>query len=184
MKLLSTVKPFLITTGLCAALFTSSSFAMSETEPSKVPPPTANGIEFPVNYQDWDIVSVSHRSDHMSLRAILGNKIAVEAIEKGQTNPWPDGAALGKLVWKYKQDEHWKTATVPDKFVHAEFMFKDAEKWKDTAGWGWARWVGMEQVPYGKDANSASASCVACHTPVKGQDWVFTKPAVIPKRIK
>jgi len=31
----------------------------------------------------------------------------------------------------------------------------------------------------GKDTNFAQ-ECVACHTPVKGQDWVFTRPAYIP----
>ncbi len=170
------------------ALFTSSlAFAMSDTATEQpryeIPPPTANGIDFPVNYQDWDIVAVSHREDNKTLRAIIGNDIAVKAVEAGQTNPWPDGAALGKLVWKDRQDNHWKAATVPGKFIHAEFMFKDAEKWKDTKGWGWARWLGTEQKPFGNTPQAASASCIACHTPVKGQDWVFTKPAILPKRI-
>jgi len=156
--------------------------AKSEDTP-KIPPPTANDIHFPVNYQDWDIIAVSHREDNKTLRAIIGNHEAMKAIDEGKTNPWPDGAVLGKLVWKDRQDDHWKAATVPGHFVHAEFMFKDAEKWKDTGGWGWARWLGTEQKPFGKDAKSASASCMACHTPVKGQDWVFTRPAIIPKRI-
>lgn len=24
-------------------------------------------------------------------------------------------------------------------------------------------------------------ACIACHTPVKGRDWVFTEPAQIPR---
>lgn len=173
------------------SVMTLSSFALAMSDDPKnikvatqeIPAPAPNGIKFPINYQDWDIVAVSHREDNNTLRAILGNDITVKAIEDGNTNPWPDGAAFGKLVWKQKHADHWKAAVVPDKFVHAEFMFKDAKKWKDTKGWGWARWLGTEQKPFGADAMSASASCIACHTPVKGQDWVFTKPAILPKRI-
>ena len=83
---------------------------------------------------------------------------------------------LGKVVWKQGKDKHWSTAIVPKKFVHAEFMLKDAVKYETTGGWGYARWVGRELKPYGKDADFAK-ECVACHTPVKGQDFVFTRPA-------
>ncbi|HHT00006.1 MAG TPA: cytochrome P460 [Thiomicrospira sp.] len=166
-----------------------STFSLLSTAPTyansaDIPPPTANGIEFPVNYQDWGVVAVSHREDNKTLRAIIGNPKAIKAIEENKTNPWPDGAALGKMVWKDRQDDHWKAATVPAKFIHAEFMFKDAEKWQDTGGWGWARWLGTEQKPFGNTVKAAQSSCIACHTPVKNQDWVFTKPAIMPKRIK
>jgi hypothetical protein len=174
-------------TSLLAVLGSGTAFSMSEspkTGNAVVPKETANGIAFPVNYQAWDTVSVSYREDNQTLRAIIGNPQAIKAIESGQTNPWPNGAVLGKLVWKAAQDTHWKAAKVPDKFIHAEFMFKDSDKWTETKGWGWARWVGLEQVPFGKDAESAHKSCIACHAPVAGQDWVFTKPAVMPKRIQ
>jgi hypothetical protein len=56
-------------------------------------------------------------------------------------------------------------------------MFKDAGKYAATGGWGWARWVGLDKEPFagGMDV------CVACHTPVKPRDWVFTEPAVVPE---
>lgn len=142
--------------------------------------PAPNGIPYPTGWQNWKVIAVSHREDNHTLRVILGNDKAVEAARKGQTNPWPDGAALGKVVWKDTQAEHWKKATVPGKFVHAEFMFKDSHKWKDTGGWGWARWVGTEQKPFGKNARFDREVCMSCHTPVKNNDWVFTKPAVLP----
>lgn len=142
-------------------------------------PSAPNGIAFPAGYQDWRVISVSHRTDNNTLRVILGNDEAIAAARAGKTNPWPDGAVLGKLVWKDASADHWPQATVPGTFVHAEFMFKDAGKYADTGGWGWARWKGLEQVPHGKDANVAQ-ECVACHTPVKGNDWVFTRPASMP----
>lgn len=138
-----------------------------------------NGITLPEGYKDWRVISISHRTDNKTMRTILGNDIAVKAARAGNTNPWPNGAILGKMVWKQKSEDNWPTAIAPNKFVHAEFMFKDSEKYKSTGGWGYARWKGLDQKPYGKDKNFAQ-ECVACHTPVKGNDWVFTTPAVMP----
>jgi len=155
------------------------SFAPAHGEPAGVPA-APNGIEFPADYGDWRVISLSHRVDNHTLRAILGNAIAVEAARKGNTNPWPDGAVLGKVVWREHEKTAWKTAIVPDQFVHAEFMFRDAKKWAGNGtGWGWARWVGGELKPYGNDAGF-SQECIACHTPVKDNNWVFTTPAVFP----
>lgn len=138
-----------------------------------------NGIKLPEDYKNWKVISISHRTDNNSMRTILGNDIAVKAARLGNTNPWPKGSILGKLVWKQKTEEHWPTAIAPDKFVHAEFMFKDSEKFKSTGGWGYARWLGLDQKPYGGDENFA-LECMGCHTPVKDNDWVFTTPAQMP----
>ncbi|HID81878.1 MAG TPA: cytochrome P460 [Chromatiales bacterium] len=138
-----------------------------------------NGLTLPEGYKDWKMIGSSHRTDNNTLRIILGNDIASEAARAGKTNPWPDGAILAKLVYKDRIDENWKGATVPGKFVHAEFMYKDAKKHKDSGGWGWARWVGMEQKPYGKDTKFWK-ECHDCHLPVKGRDYVFTTPAKLP----
>lgn len=164
-------------THLCALLVLGISTA--QAGPSSVPP-APNGIEFPADYPDWRVISASHRIDNKTMRVILGNDVAIKAAREGKTNPWPDGAVLGKVVWKQTEETHWKTAIAPDKFVHAEFMFRDSKKWAaNGTGWGWARWVGTEQKPYGTDAN-ISQECISCHTPVKGRDWVFTTPAVFP----
>lgn len=139
-------------------------------------PGSSHGIAYPEGWQNWATIAVSHRTDNKTIRTILGNDIAVQAARAGKTNPWPDGAVLGKVVWKDSQLEDWSAATAPGKFVHAEFMFKDTKKYTDTYGWGWARWVGLEQKPFEKGAQV----CTACHTPVKNRDWVFTDPAALP----
>ena len=138
-----------------------------------------NGIELPAGYKDWRVLSVSHRTDKPTLRAILGNDIAIDAARSGETNPWPEGTVLAKLVWKDTQHAKWPTATVPGEFVHAEFMIKDPKKYASTGGWGFARWTGMEQKPFGKDAGFVQ-ECFACHQPVKDKDFVFTVPAPLP----
>jgi len=143
--------------------------------------PAPNGISLPDNYQDWRVIASSSRIDNNTLRIILGNDIASQAARAGNTSPWPDGTILGKMVWKNTTLKAWEKAVVPGEFVHAEFMFKDAEKWQDTGGWGFARWTGLNQKPYGKDAGFVN-ECFSCHTPVKDNDYVFTHPASLPGR--
>lgn len=155
-------------TGVSCAAFSADAVA-----------PAPNGITIPQGYKDWRTIAVSHRTDNNTLRAILGNDIAVKAAREGKTNPWPDGSMLGKIGWKDTVHEVWKTATVPGAFVQAEFMIKDSKKYAATGGWGFARWVGMDQKPYGKDANFVQ-ECFGCHTPMKDNDWVFTRPAKMP----
>ncbi|MEH6822497.1 MAG: cytochrome P460 family protein [Motiliproteus sp.] len=142
-------------------------------------PPAPNGITLPENYKDWQVISSSHRTDNNSLRVILGNDTAIAAARSGNTLPWPDGAILAKLVWKDRQDDKWAMATVPGQFVHAEFMIKDSKQYKATGGWGFARWKGMDQRPYGQDASFVQ-ECFGCHTPVKDNDYVYTHPAQLP----
>jgi hypothetical protein len=141
--------------------------------------PAPNGIRLSDGYKDWRLISSTHRTDNNTLRVILGNDTAVQAVRSGLTNPWPDGSIIAKLVWKDATHEQWSAATIPGVFVHAEFMIKDAKKYSATGGWGFARWLGMEQKPYGKDADFVQ-ECYSCHLPMKHNDYVFTHPAITP----
>lgn len=143
------------------------------------PKPAPNGIELPKGYKDWRVIAISHRSDNDTMRVIVGNDAAIAAAREGQVNPWPDGAILGKVVWANRADENWEPATVPGAFKAAEFMIKDAAKYAETGGWGFARWLGMAQKPYGEDADFVQ-ECFVCHTPVKSRDYVFTTPIILP----
>ena len=163
----------IVFTACCAALFAGITTAQDSV------PAAPNGIQLPQGYKDWRVISSSHREDNKTLRVILGNDKAISAARAGKTNPWPDGAILGKLVWKDASHPQWEKATVPGKFVHAEFMVKDAEKYSATGGWGFARWTGMDQKPYGEDATFVQ-ECFGCHAPVKDNDWVFTHPSAMP----
>lgn len=138
-----------------------------------------NEIKFPDDYRKWEVISLSHRLDHESMRVILGNDVAVEAARSGKTNPWPEGTVLAKVVWKQQMEANWPTAIAPDQFIHVEFMFKNSNEFTTTAGWGYARWVGEKLEPFGDDERFVE-QCVACHTPVKNRDWVYTTPAVFP----
>ena len=94
----------------------------------------SHDINYPEGWQNWATIAVSHRIDNNTLRVILGNEIAVKAARLGNTNPWPDSAILGKVVWKDSELKDWKIATAPGDFVHAEFMFKNAKKYSESYG--------------------------------------------------
>jgi hypothetical protein len=158
---------------LLAVLFFA---VMTEGSATDKIPASSHGVPYPEGWQNWATIAVSHRTDNNTLRVILGNDAAVKAARAGNTNPWPDGAILGKVVWKDTQLENWEAAIVPGEFVHAEFMFKESKKYTNSYGWGWARWVGLEQKPFDKGMKV----CITCHTPVKNRDWVFTEPASMP----
>jgi hypothetical protein len=142
-------------------------------------PPAPNGIPFPPGYKDWQVIAVSQRADSNTMRVIVGNDIAVAAARAGRTNPWPEGAVIGKVVWKNAKDPLWAPATVPGEIVHVEFMERDAKKHAGTGNWGYSRWRGAKLEPHGKDAGFAQ-ECFGCHAVAKQQDYVFTRPAVLP----
>jgi hypothetical protein len=159
------------------AALTVFSPAMAETPPAVAPAP--NGIAIPVGFQNWRLIGVSQRKESQTLRATLGNSVAVDAARSGKTNPWPDGAILVKMTWKETVHERFENAVVPGDFVQYDFMIKDAQKYASTNGWGFARWKGEKLEPYGADANFAN-ECVGCHGIVKDKDMVFTHPVKLP----
>ena len=143
-------------------------------------PLSPNGLKMPPGFENWAVISISHRLDNKSMRVILGNDVAVKAARDGRINPWPDGSVLAKVVWKEKPEEGWPDAIAPDALVHAEFMYKDSKRFAaNVSGWGWARWLGKERRPYGQDAG-VEGECIRCHAPLRDRDWVFTVPAPMP----
>lgn len=158
-----------------AALLAALPAQAGDTAPAAAP----NGITLPAYFKEWRVLGVSHRNDKHSLRAILGNPAAIEAARQGRTQPWPDGAIIAKIAWKESISPNWPDAVVPGELQHVEFMVKDAAKYTATGGWGYARWMGKELVPYGKDG-AFDQECYQCHSAVKGRDYVFTRPVTLP----
>jgi hypothetical protein len=136
-------------------------------------PVAPNGIAIYPDYMSWKIISPSYREDKGHIRIITGNEIAVAALRAGN-KPLPDGSVLAKAAWKAEKHPNFPVATEPGAFVQVEFMVKDAKKYKDTGGWGFARFVGNELKPYGKDATFVG-ECFGCHMPVASNDYLFTK---------
>lgn len=145
------------------------------------PPPTSlsviqpefNSLAFDKDFENWKPISFTDRGDNNSFRFILGNDIAANAAASGNIHPWPDGTRFAKIAWQ--QEKGADGLIHPRKFVQVELMVKDAHLYRQTAGWGWGRWRGLDLKPYGKDA-SFPGECTSCHLPMRDADDVYTLP--------
>ena len=145
---------------------------LNHTAPVNVPS-APNGIAYIHGYNNWKVISTTERFDNGIMHVIFGNDIALKVIEDGNINPWPDGTTFAKAGWDMLVDSSGIIHT--GAFKQVEFMIKNSKKYASTKGWGWARWLGMQLKPYGKDA-SFSKECQNCHQPMKDNDFVFTMP--------
>jgi len=138
-------------------------------------------------YEDWAVVTIDHTADLM--KVILANPVAMAAFRAGAPGngrPFPDGSRMAKVEWRPRKSS---TApydiNVPDTVYDLDFMLKDASRFADSGGWGYAVFkhdlaTGMytpatltHKPPQGNDAKCGSA----CHTIVKGRDYVFSEYA-------
>jgi hypothetical protein len=146
------------------------------------PPVAPNGIALIEGYRDWQVIAPSYRSDKGHIRVVLGNATAMCAFREGK-RPFPSGTILAKVAWNAAKHPRFPVAELPAAFVQVEFMVKDSGKYKKTGGWGFARFVGENYMPYGKDAGFVQ-ECFACHKPVADNDFVFTHRAGVPDPAK
>jgi mono/diheme cytochrome c family protein len=135
--------------------------------------PELNGLPFDPNFETWKPLSFTDRGDNGTFRFILGNSVAVKAAQSGNISPWPDGARFAKVTWQ--QEMRPDGLVYPGKFIQVELMVKNAGDYKDTEGWGWGRWRGVDLKPYGNDAQFVN-ECTGCHQPMRGDDYVYTMP--------
>lgn len=136
-------------------------------------PAEFNGLAFESAFERWKVISTTDRGDNHTFRFVLGNEVAMAAAKSGNISPWPDGARFAKIAWQ--QEVGADGLVHPGTFVQVEFMVKDAQRYKNTEGWGWGRWRGLDLKPYGVDASFVS-ECTSCHKPLRGNDYVYTLP--------
>ncbi len=149
----------------------NASLGAVQSEPDAFP--------FDPAFESWKPISFTDRGDNYTFRFVLGNDIAAKAAQSGNISPWPDGTRFAKIAW---QQELGADGLVhAGKFIQVELMVKDARRYKNTDGWGWGRWRGLDLKPYGKDAHFVS-ECTGCHLPVRGNDSVYTLP-ITPAKI-
>lgn len=142
------------------------------------PPVAPNGIALIKSYRTWQVIAPSYRPDKGHIRVVLGNETAIRAIRQGK-RPFPNGTILAKVAWNAVKHPKFPVAVVPGSFAQVEFMIKDSGRYRKTGGWGFARFVGENYKPYGKDAGFVQ-ECFGCHKPVADNDFVFTNWASVP----
>src|SRR5580692_605676 len=138
-------------------------------------------------YESWQVIAISHTEKVMS--AILGNPTIVKAYRAGvpgNGKPFPDGSKLAKIHWIPKMSATAPgPTTVPGAQHDVDFMQKDSKRFADSGGWGYAAFEReaaantfrpgtlADRPPQANDAKCG----FACHTTVKGRDYVFTELA-------
>jgi hypothetical protein len=146
-------------------------------------------------YEDWQVVAPSHTDASNVMRVIVANPVMMKAYRAGfPTNgqPFPDGSKIAKIEWKPSKitSAPFSAAapdTVPGALTEVEFIEKDAKRFADTNGWGYAAFkydaasdaftpVTLADKP--PQANDAKCGA-ACHKLAASKDYIFT---AYPKR--
>lgn len=142
---------------------------------------TPNGLDLPAGILDWRVVGAVNR-DNGTLRAIVGNDVAVDAARSGQTAPWPNGSMLAHFVWADSTNPLFDDgmfdgvsgSVVPGAFRNITLMVRDDAAYAADGNWAYGNWVGANLLP--PDAGFDQA-CIDCHVEnASDTDYVFTRP--------
>lgn len=123
-------------------------------------------------YEDYKIVATHFRKDKNEIRYILANNVAFEALKAGK-DKMPNGSKVVKIGWSVKNMDKFPSALEANKIQRVEYMIKDRDKYRESDGWGYARFV-KKNGKY-KAWNGDTKSCVACHASVSDHDALFTR---------
>ncbi len=127
-------------------------------------------------YEDWAVVSTA-KTD--VLKAIVANPVMVKAYKAGVPGggqTFPEGSKIVKIQWKPKKStEAPFDVDVPDVLAQVFVMEKDTKRFsKNGGGWGYAVFnYDAASDKFTPDAKSLSDCGNACHTAVKGKDYIF-----------
>jgi hypothetical protein len=135
-------------------------------------------------YEDWAVIAIDHTEDLM--KVIVGNPVVMDAFRAGipgNGQSFPDGSKMAKVEWRPKKSPDAPyDINVPGTVYDLDFMVKDAKRFADSGGWGYAVFkhdagsgtytpaTQSHKPPQGNDAKCGSA----CHTIAKSKDYVFT----------
>jgi hypothetical protein len=154
---------------------------------------TTNGIAFSEfrDYEAWQLIATSQPDDAGGCgtskvgctKAILGNPVMIQAYRNGipaNGQAVPDGAAMAKVEWQKGHNASPYGVTVPGPQTEVSFMVKDAKRFPDTNGWGYATFehdaaAGTFKAAKPTTASNAKSLCHGCHTAgAKMRDFVYT----------
>jgi hypothetical protein len=181
-------------------VFSPTVFVVTVMLAAQAPDPaslkTANGIAFSEfrDYEAWQLIATSQPDDVGGCgtskvgctKAILGNPAMIQAYRDGipaNGQAVPDGAAMAKVEWLKDHKASPYGVTVPGTQTEVSFMVKDAKRFPDTNGWGYATFEydaspGMFKPVKPSTASNARSLCHGCHTAgAKTRDFVFTSYA-------
>jgi hypothetical protein len=130
-------------------------------------------------YDTWQTIAPSQTPEE--LKAILGNAVMIKALQNGIPGngaPVPDGAMMTKIDWlKETNAVSPYPVDVPRTLKSVSFMVKDAKRFADSGGWGYAQFTYNAASDSFTPVGTGAGCGYTCHTRVKANDFVFTKYA-------
>jgi Cytochrome P460 len=175
---------------LSAAFTVSVALALAEQDKYSVKVPGGLAFSEFRGYEDWQVVGPSETDAQNVIRVILANPQMIKAYREGvpaNGKPFPDGSKIAKIEWTPKKLTAAPFSvsspdTVPDILKEVEFIVKDAKRFPDGHGWGYAVFnynptsdtftpaTSADRPPQGNDARCG----VACHNLAAAKDYIFT----------
>jgi cytochrome c553 len=132
-------------------------------------PVSANGIRYMPEYRQWQVMSTTSRFDNTTMRIMFANPIAMQAIRDNNIHPWPDGAIIAKVVWEKNMDAYGNIH--PGQFQNIQYMVRNKTLYKDTDGWGYAKFETPRLKSYGTPMTFRS--CASCHRAANKTGGIF-----------
>ncbi len=137
-----------------------------------------NGLAFSEfrGYENWQVVSVSQTPE--LLKVEVANPTMIDAYRAGIPGngmPFPDGSKIAKIEWRPKKMVEAPFAVnVPDTLQDVFLIEKDNKRFPDTKGWGYAVFDYHPASDTFTPDPTGTVNCgFACHTIVKGRDYIF-----------
>ena len=179
--------------GVFLSVLVALAVAAQDRYTLKVP----NGLAFSEfrGYEDWQVVAPSQTDAQNVMRVILANPVMIKAYRAGipaNGKPFPDGSKIAKIEWRPRKitDPPFSATTpdtVPGVLTEVEFIEKDAKRFADINGWGFAVFdydaasdTFAPGTLAGKPPQGNDAKCgTACHKLAAATDFIFT---AYPKR--
>ena len=139
---------------------------------------TSSGVAFSDfrGYEGWEVVS-SAQTDEV-LKVIVANPTMIAAYKAGvpgNGKTFPDGSKIAKIQWKPKKStEAPFSVNVPDTFADVFFIEKDAKRFPNSGGWGYAQFDYDPASDTFTPNKGGTPDCGhTCHTAVKAKDYIF-----------
>jgi hypothetical protein len=121
----------------------------------------------------WHLVTVRYRKDTGELRYTYANELAWKYLRKDSTD-YPDGAVFAKIGLATKEDPAFASSAVPSEARRYQFMVRNKNKYKETAGWGYALFD-AEGRTFPGEPHATTLACAACHQLVTDRGHVFSE---------
>ena len=141
---------------------------------SDIVPVALNGVRYITGYRQWQVITTPNRFDNYTIRVLYGNAVAVKALKENKIDPFPNGAAVVKVVWDKIVDKDGNVR--PGTLNSIQIMAKDNDRFRQTGGWGFALFSGIKLMPFGKTA-LFETTCYNCHHELARETgYVFDVP--------